>query len=755
MRKYLRVLSLFTILALLSLGSAIAVHGAGLVFSPMFSNNMILQRNMAVPVFGTANAGASVSVSYNGQNVSTTAAADGTWRVNLTSMPANATPSNMVITSAGQTVTFTGVQVGEIWLYSGQSNMHFALTNAIDGPAMAADAVNHNIRLLDVTMGVSGSSGWQIANATTAGNFSAIGYSMGHELSHILGVPIGLIKASDPGTPISYWTHAGGGSRDGQGYDKIIKPLQPYAIRGACWYQGEDDAHFGPEGYYDKLVGLINEWRTGWGQDFTFQIGVIHFNGTGEGWASVRDDQLKGYLTVNNTGIAMATDLTTGGGHPPTKLPIGYRFSLSARAKCYGESNLVFTGPIRDPNTSTISGNKIIVRFTNVGGGLVTGSAYQPGGAPVPFMVAGANGVFYTATATIVGNTVEVSSPSVPNPVTVRYIWNYGQGNLYNTEGLPAFPFTMTLTPGGGDTQAPTAPTNLSATAVSSSQINLSWTASTDNVGVTGYQIFRGGVQVGTTSGTTYSDNGLAANTTYSYYVKAYDAANNVSAQNNTASATTQQQSGDTQAPTAPANLAAAAASSSQINLTWTASTDNIGVTGYQIFRSGMQVGTSSTTSYSDTGLSANTTYSYYVKAYDAAVNVSAQSNAASATTQAGGGSTVIHVADIWTCDGNGNAKGTFVRPETVYWKVKIVDASGNPVSGVTVTTELYRPGSSSVWTTKSGTTDAAGIATMNIGLVNNSATGTYTIKISAVTKSGWSYDSAANVKSQTTFIVQ
>lgn len=92
----------------------------------------------------------------------------------------------------------------------------------------------------------------------------------------------------------------------------------------------------------------------------------------------------------------------------------------------------------------------------------------------------------------------------------------------------------------GGDAQAPTAPADLTATAVSSSQIDLAWTASTDNVGVTGYRIFRDGAQVGTSTGTTYSDTGLAAETTYSYYVKAYDAANNLSAQSDPAEATTQ-----------------------------------------------------------------------------------------------------------------------------------------------------------------------------------------------------------------------
>jgi chitodextrinase len=197
------------------------------------------------------------------------------------------------------------------------------------------------------------------------------------------------------------------------------------------------------------------------------------------------------------------------------------------------------------------------------------------------------------------------------------------------------------------DTTPPSAPTNLAASAASSSQVNLTWTASTDNVGVSGYIIDRctgsgctNFAQVGTSSTTGYNDSGLAASTSYSYQVYATDAAFNVSAASNTASATTTSGGGDTTPPSAPGNLSATAASSSQINLSWTASTDNVGVTGYLIYRctgSGCtnfaQVGTSSTTGYNDSGLAASSSYSYQVYATDAATNVSAASNTSTTVT--------------------------------------------------------------------------------------------------------------------------
>ena len=185
------------------------------------------------------------------------------------------------------------------------------------------------------------------------------------------------------------------------------------------------------------------------------------------------------------------------------------------------------------------------------------------------------------------------------------------------------------------DTTPPSTPTGLTATAASSSQINLSWTAATDNFGVTGYNVYRGGMQVATLGAvTTYQNNGLTASTTYSYTVRAFDAAGNVSASSSSASATTQAPAVDTTAPSTPAGLTAAAASSSQINLSWTAATDNVGVTGYNVYRGGLQITTlGAVTTFQNTGLTASTNYSYTVQAFDAEGNASGQSIAASATT--------------------------------------------------------------------------------------------------------------------------
>ena len=182
------------------------------------------------------------------------------------------------------------------------------------------------------------------------------------------------------------------------------------------------------------------------------------------------------------------------------------------------------------------------------------------------------------------------------------------------------------------DTAPPSVPTNVQATPQSATSIQVTWTASTDIFGMMGYKIFRNGGQVGASSATSYADGGLSPLTTYSYTVSAYDEAGNNSAESSPpATATTP---ADTTPPSVPTNVQATSQSSTSVQITWTASTDNIGVTGYKIFRNAVQAGTSSATSYTNTGLSPHTTYSYTVSAYDAAANNSSQSTPpATATT--------------------------------------------------------------------------------------------------------------------------
>ena len=185
------------------------------------------------------------------------------------------------------------------------------------------------------------------------------------------------------------------------------------------------------------------------------------------------------------------------------------------------------------------------------------------------------------------------------------------------------------------DTQAPTAPTNLTATNLSQTSLTLSWTASTDNVGVTGYNVFMAGIKINASliTTTTYNVTGLTGSTSYQFYVQASDAAGNTS-NSNVLSVTTPAPP-DTEAPTPPASLIATNIAESSLTLDWDASTDNIGVTGYDVFKNGIKINSSliSATTYNVTALSASTAYQFYVQAKDLAGNTSDNSNTVNVTT--------------------------------------------------------------------------------------------------------------------------
>src|SRR5204862_108049 len=176
------------------------------------------------------------------------------------------------------------------------------------------------------------------------------------------------------------------------------------------------------------------------------------------------------------------------------------------------------------------------------------------------------------------------------------------------------------------DTTPPSTPSGFPAAVAGSTGANLSWSASTDNVGVTGYIVRRNGIQVATPATTSFADTGLSAATTYTYRSEERRVAGNTSPNSTSVSITI----ADTTPPTTPIGLTAAVAGSSGANLSWSASSDHLGVTGYIVRRNGIQVATPATTSFADTGLSAATTYTYTVAARDAAGNISPNSTSVS-----------------------------------------------------------------------------------------------------------------------------
>lgn len=215
---------------------------------------------------------------------------------------------------------------------------------------------------------------------------------------------------------------------------------------------------------------------------------------------------------------------------------------------------------------------------------------------------------------------------TIPNtPSTTCRIMVKGTNHIFFDVSNANF----TIVSGVADTQAPTAPT-LSASGTTGTSTNLSWSGATDNVAVTGYDVFQGATLLGSTAATTFAVTGLTPATTYSFTVRAKDAAGNVSVASNAVSVTTT--APDTTAPTAP-TLSASGTTATSTNLSWTGATDNVAVTGYDVFRGTTLIGSTASTTFAVTGLTAATTYTFNVRAKDAAGNVSVNSNTVTVTT--------------------------------------------------------------------------------------------------------------------------
>jgi sialate O-acetylesterase len=215
-------------------------------------------------------------------------------------------------------------------------------------------------------------------------------------------------------------------------HNAMIAPLQPYAIRGAIWYQGE--ANVGREKQYRSLFpAMIADWRQAWSQgEFPFLfVQIAPYSGM---TPEIREAQLLTATSVKNTAMVVTLDCGDADDiHPANKQSVGARLALAARALAYGEK-IEHSGPVFD--SITTRGTTAVLRFTHAAG-LVAKDGELKG-----FTIAGADKNFRAAKAGIRGDTVVVSAEGLTGPVAVRYAWeNVPEGNLYNRAGLPASPF--------------------------------------------------------------------------------------------------------------------------------------------------------------------------------------------------------------------------------------------------------------------------------------------------------------------------
>jgi sialate O-acetylesterase len=446
----------------------------------IISDNMVLQQKMAAPIWGWADEGEEVKVTFRGKTAKTKAK-DGKWIVKLSRLSEGG-PDVLVIEGKNR-IEIKNVLVGEVWVASGQSNMEWSLKSSFEPARDIAACANPQLRLFLVQKAKANSPAedvkgqWKECNPESVPGFSAVAYYFGRDLIRARKVAVGMIGTYWGGSPAEVWMSqqalesnpdykreilapydeavkkAGNkqppGWKPTELYNGMIAPIIPYGIKGAIWYQGESNAGRA-EQYRSLFADMIRNWRQDWGQgDFTFLAvqlapwdkgkkrsleAITEKTGDSE-WAELREAQWLATKTLPKVGMAVITDVGDKDDiHPAKKEPAGSRLALAARGIAYGE-NIEYSGPIY--KKMRIKGNQAILNFEHVDGGLVA-----EGGELKGFSICGPDKKFVWAHAVIQGDTVVVTSPEVSEPVAVRYGWSdFPVVNLWNKTGLPASPF--------------------------------------------------------------------------------------------------------------------------------------------------------------------------------------------------------------------------------------------------------------------------------------------------------------------------
>ncbi|MGB0766183.1 MAG: sialate O-acetylesterase [Phycisphaeraceae bacterium] len=519
---------------------------AGLQLATPFTDNMILQRQKPVPVWGWAEPGSDVTVLFAGQTKTAKADAKGKWMLKLDALKASAEERDFTVcVTSGPSVTLSGVLVGEVWFSSGQSNMVWvAAKSEVSKLANEIANAETDIPIREINIKTASAiypqdlaevedGGWK--KSSEAGGFSALSLAFAHSLYEELNVPIGILLSAHSNTRIEAFTQgeailkhpdikmdakqirdadvlteqgkdafaqyekdiltwqdeageaalvaakmpqrpnlpgiAGSWRGPSQFYNGKIHPVVPFAIRGTIWCQGTSNDGDGAV-YADRMEALLNGYRDAWDMpDMPFIFTQMqsygkNMNPDDLGFGEIRQSQHKFFIdNRENVGMVVQFDVnahSANGIHYSNKLHPGMRMARWALAKTYGK-DLPYTGPIF--KGYQVKGDKAIVAFEDgsLFGGLMVGSKvsevdsrgrekreHEPA-KPTPdaklsgFRLCGADRKWYDAQAKIVGDTVVVTSPKVPEPIGVQYAYCAVpvDANLYNKAGLPATPFAQ------------------------------------------------------------------------------------------------------------------------------------------------------------------------------------------------------------------------------------------------------------------------------------------------------------------------
>lgn len=448
----------------------------------IFTDNMVLQQCEKVKIWGNASPNVYVYLEVSWDHSVSKVKADscGRWEAFLVTPKGGYNLHNIKITDSTDCITLNNILIGEVWLCSGQSNMEMPMANdsvwnlyVDNANAEIANANFDNIRFLKVNRNESFKSeadiltdGWYTCNPSTVGSLSAVAYFFGKKVNQFLDMPVGLIVSAYGGSPIQSWLpstfQADSFYSDdynillkslNSGVDKphytnmsclfnaMISPLLGYNFKGCLWYQGE--ANVGDEVRYSKMMkDLIASWRKLWKKDFPFyyvQLAPFVYPDNQKGkWANFAFNQEVISDSISNAGIAIISDLGDSLNiHPGKKKLVGERLAKIALERTYNEEVKSYSPRLQKVSSSD---GVMVLKFNNAYNGLYLKDSNNE------FEISEDNIHYYYPQIKIIKDCILLSSPSVNNPVYIKYGWNDKcVSNIYNSENLPLGPFFISI----------------------------------------------------------------------------------------------------------------------------------------------------------------------------------------------------------------------------------------------------------------------------------------------------------------------
>jgi len=465
----------------------------------IFSDGMVIQRNQEITVWGTANPNESVSLELLLGSFSTKVNSDGNWEINLPKQQVG-NPIRFQITTQKDTITIKDILVGEVWLASGQSNMHLDLKRTLNGEEVAKKANNPNIRIYNMKptypTGEGGihtkeelekiqnnqyfnTKGWVKVTPENVLYFSAVAYYFAEKLQGELDIPIGIIHNAIPGSPIESWMPKKDIEQDSilksfvanrwvdkeeekdamitvarnqisladnpnqqhpwmpyYGYVNGILPIKNYKFKGVIWYQGESNAEH-PDMYKIMFRKMVKRWRSDFKNEFPFYFVQLTSREDRPAWSEFRNAQRELLDLVPNSKMVVITDVgDRQDTHAKNKKPVGDRLALLVLGDAY-HKGLNFESPVFD--TITFRGGDYYLRFKGKFNGLKTSDGKDIFG----FEISKDNTTFQKITPTTQGNFIKFSLPvDFKNHFYIRYAWeSYTEANLVSSNDLPVSTF--------------------------------------------------------------------------------------------------------------------------------------------------------------------------------------------------------------------------------------------------------------------------------------------------------------------------